>query len=116
MPRTYKLKRLPIDDNRLMKICKDVVDAGKVDRELAQQAYEYFKQYAEDHEDDPVSKNLMVASLKLMQSSKINSIKVVETLIKLKAVMEHKGSGKLGDPDLPKDFFKDLDKLDKNGP
>jgi len=83
MPSEYKLKTAVLDYNRLQKICKQIMDDSKEDRNLALEAHRYFRQMVEDNPQDASAKNLMVDCLKLAQSSKTNTIKAVDLLVKL---------------------------------
>jgi histone H3/H4 len=83
MPSEYKLKTPVLDYNRLQKICKQIMDDSKEDRTLALDAHRYFRQMVEENPQDASAKNLMVDCLKLAQSSKTNTIKAVDLLVKL---------------------------------
>lgn len=80
----YVLKRSPFDKNRMLKIGKSIIDEAREDRQLALDAYRYFKDMVEQSEGtDNDAKRLMVDCLKLAQSSKNNSIKTLALMIKL---------------------------------
>jgi len=83
MPSEYKLKNAVLDFNRLQKICKQIMDDSKEDRGLALEAHIYFREMVENNPQDASAKNLMVDCLKLAQSSKTNTIKAVDLLVKL---------------------------------
>lgn len=83
MPSEYKLKAAVLDYNRLQKICKQIMDDSKEDRNLALDAHRYFREMVEENPQDASAKNLMVDCLKLAQSSKTNTIKAVDLLVKL---------------------------------
>jgi histone H3/H4 len=83
MPSEYKLKTPVLDYNRLQKICKQIMDDSKEDRNLALEAHRYFRHMVEENPQDASAKNLMVDCLKLAQSSKTNTIKAVDLLVKL---------------------------------
>jgi len=83
MPSEYKLKAPVLDYNRLQKICKQIMDDSKEDRNLALDAHRYFREMVEENPQDASAKNLMVDCLKLAQSSKTNTIKAVDLLVKL---------------------------------
>ena len=83
MPSEYKLKAPVLDYNRLQKICKQIMDDSKEDRNLALEAHRYFRRMVEENPQDASAKNLMVDCLKLAQSSKNNSIKTLTLMIKL---------------------------------
>ena len=83
MPRTYNLKKPPIDKNRLQKICKRVIDESNEDRELALESHRFFRQLLDENPQDASAKSLMVECLKVAQTSKRSITKIVELLIKL---------------------------------
>ena len=85
MPREYQLKNSPIDPNRIKKICKQIVDEGIKDRSLALEAYKMFKTMVDDNPQDVAARSLMLDCLKLAQTSKQSTIKIVDCLIKLEA-------------------------------
>jgi len=86
MTTTYTLKKPVLDYNRLQKICKQVLDDAKEDRQLALEMHRFFRERVEANPQDAVSKNLMVDCLKLAQSSKTNTHKTMDLLIKLESV------------------------------
>jgi len=81
----YILKKPPIDPNRIQKIAKRIIEESGEDRELAQQAYTYFKEMVDENPQDTAAKSQMVDCLKLMQSSKTNILKILDNLIKQQA-------------------------------
>ena len=83
MPSEYKLKNAVLDYNRLQKICKQIMDDSREDRNLALEAHRYFREMVQQNPQDSAAKNLMVDCLKLAQSSKTNTIKAVDLLVKL---------------------------------
>lgn len=84
MTTEYVLKRSPFDKNRMLKVGKNILDEAKEDRDLALEAHEYFKDMVERSDStDNDAKRLMVDCLKLAQSSKSSSIKVLTLMIKL---------------------------------
>jgi len=82
MPTEYRLKRPVLDSNRIQKHAKKIIDESSEDRRLALEAYRYFKQMVEDNPQDSVSKQQMTDCLKLAQTSKGNSLKVMDLLVK----------------------------------
>ena len=44
MPREYKLKNPVLDQNRIQKYAKKILDESADDRQLALEAYRYFKE------------------------------------------------------------------------
>jgi len=92
MPSEYKLKTPVLDYNRLQKICKQIMDDSKEDRNLALEAHRYFRHMVEENPQDASAKNLMVDCLKLAQSSKTNTIKAVDLLVKLEESFSKSGA------------------------
>mgnify|MGYP003138425624 FL=1 len=88
MPTTYTLKKSVLDYNRLQKICKQVLEDATQDRELALELHRYFRGLVEENPQDAVAKNLMVDCLKLAQSSKTNTHKTLNLLVKLESVFK----------------------------
>ena len=93
MPSTYVLKNSPIDRNRLHKVCKKVIDEANEDRRLALDTHRFFREMLDENPQDAAAKNLMVDCLKLAQTSKTSTLKVVDLLIKLETALE-KGNEK----------------------
>lgn len=83
MPSNYTLKNSPIDKNRIQKVCKKVIDEANEDRQLALDTHRFFRQMLDENPQDAAAKNLMVDCLKLAQTSKASTLKVVDLLIKL---------------------------------
>lgn len=108
MPSDYVLKRSVIDGNRIQKISKKVIDECKEDRELALEAYHYFKDMVDENPADAASKSQMVDCLKLAQNSKTHTIRVLDMLIKLESV----GSGKNHDTTKNYSVFHELEGMD----
>jgi len=96
MPRNYVLKNSPIDKNRIQKVCKKVLDESAEDRNLALDAHAFFRNMVDENPNDSASKNLMVDCLKLAQTSKTSTLKVVELLVKLEAARSRGSEGKEG--------------------
>ena len=96
VPTTYTLKNPVLDYNRVQKICKQVLEDAKEDRVLALELHRYFRQLVEENPQDGVAKNLMVDCLKLAQSSKTNTHKTLDLLIKLESAFT-KDSSKASD-------------------
>lgn len=92
MPKDYQLRTNPLSRNRLLKTCKEVIDAGKEDRTLALDCYRYFKNRADDGDD--AAKAQMTVALKLAQSSKVNTIKVMELAAKIEEIFSASKKGK----------------------
>ena len=83
MPSQYILKNSPVDKNRIQKVCKKLIDEANDDRSLALEAHRFFREMLDDNPQDASAKNLMVDCLKLAQTSKTSTLKVVDLLIKL---------------------------------
>ena len=85
MPKDYILKRPVLDQNRIQKYAKKILDEASQDRELALDAYRYFKAMVDDNPQDSVAKQQMGDCLKLAQTSKTSALKVMDILIKFEA-------------------------------
>tara|TARA_R100001086_G_scaffold70345_2_gene33580 strand:- start:285 stop:623 length:339 start_codon:yes stop_codon:yes gene_type:complete len=85
MPKEYILKRPVLDQNRLQKYAKKILDESYEDRSLALEAYRYFKDMVDNNPQDSVSKQQMTDCLKLAQTSKGSALKVMDLLIKFEA-------------------------------
>jgi hypothetical protein len=85
MPSPYVLKNSPIDKNRIQKVCKKVLDEANEDRKLALDTHRFFRQMLDENPQDASAKSLMVDCLKLAQTSKTSTLKIVDLLIKLEA-------------------------------
>jgi hypothetical protein len=86
MPKEYQLKRAVLDQNRLQKYAKKILDESSEDRQLALEAYRYFKDMVDENPQDSVAKQQMGDCLKLAQTSKTSALKVMDILIKFEAV------------------------------
>lgn len=82
MPKDYILKRPVLDQNRIQKYAKKILDESGEDRVLALEAYKYFKDMVDGNPQDSVAKQQMTDCLKLAQSSKVSALKVMDLLIK----------------------------------
>jgi|TARA_E500000305_G_scaffold103181_1_gene98514 hypothetical protein len=87
MPSQYVLKNSPIDKNRIQKVCKKLIDEANDDRSLALDAHRFFREMLDENPQDAAAKNLMVDCLKLAQTSKTSTLKVVDLLIKLETAL-----------------------------
>lgn len=83
MPSPYVLKNPPIDKNRIQKVCKKVLDESNEDRKLALDTHRFFRQMLDENPQDASAKSLMVDCLKLAQTSKTSTLKIIDLLIKL---------------------------------
>jgi hypothetical protein len=92
MPSEYILKRSIIDGNRIQKIAKKLIEEATEDRELALDAYRYFKDMVDENSGDGVSKSQMVDCLKLAQSSKTNTIRILDMMVKMEVAKERASS------------------------
>jgi len=93
MPREYILKKPVLDQNRLQKYAKKILDESSEDRQLALEAYRYFKEMVDTNPQDSVAKQQMTDCLKLAQSSKGSAIKVMDLLIKFESSASKKEPG-----------------------
>ena len=93
MPREYQLKRPVLDQNRLQKYAKKILDESSEDRQLALDAYRYFKEMVDDNPQDSVAKQQMTDCLKLAQSSKGSALKVMDLLIKFENITKKTEGG-----------------------
>jgi ribosomal protein L22 len=85
MPKEYILKRPVLDQNRVQKYAKKILDESTEDRSLALDAYKYFKDMVDENPQDSVAKQQMTDCLKLAQSSKTSALKVMDLLIKFES-------------------------------
>jgi len=88
MPSQYVLKTSPLDKNRIQKVCKKLIDEANEDRGLALDTHRFFREMLDENPQDAAAKNLMVDCLKLAQTSKTSTLKVVDLLIKLESAQE----------------------------
>ena len=92
MPSDYILKRPVLDQNRIQKYAKKILDESSEDRTLALDAYSYFKEMVDENPQDSVAKQQMTDCLKLAQSSKGSALKVMDLLIKFETASTKKES------------------------
>ena len=83
MPSQYILKKPVLDPNRLQKIAKKLIDESTEDRKLALETMKYFRDMVEENGMDSTAKNLIVDCLKLAQSSKDKTIRILDLMLKL---------------------------------
>ena len=105
MPREYILKKPVLDQNRLQKYAKKILDESSEDRQLALEGYRYFKEMVDTNPQDSVAKQQMTDCLKLAQSSKGSAIKVMDLLIKFESSNSKKDAGS------PASMFSRLEEL-----
>ena len=106
MPSPYVLKNPPMDKNRIQKVCKKVLDEGNEDRKLALEAHRFFRQMLDENPQDATAKNLLVDCLKLAQTSKTSTLKIIDLLIKLDVAQSTNGGKADADS-----LYSQLDKL-----
>jgi|TARA_A100000172_G_scaffold46213_1_gene28595 uncharacterized protein YktA (UPF0223 family) len=92
MAKEYVLKRPVLDQNRIQKYAKKILDESAEDRTLALEAYRYFKEMVDSNPQDSVAKQQMTDCLKLAQSSKGSALKVMDLLIKFETSTSKKES------------------------
>jgi len=90
MPRDYILKRPVLDQNRIQKYAKKILEESSEDRTMALDAYRYFKEMVDENPQDSVAKQQMTDCLKLAQSSKGSALKVMDLLIKYETATSRK--------------------------
>lgn len=78
----YELKKDPLNENRIKKIVKNIIDNGTEDRQTALDTFNYFKEIVEENPQDSDAKKGMVDCLKLSQSAKILTIKLLDLVYK----------------------------------
>tara|TARA_R100000458_G_C8260821_1_gene236346 strand:+ start:76 stop:417 length:342 start_codon:yes stop_codon:yes gene_type:complete len=83
MPSQYILKKPVLDANRLQKVAKKLIDEATEDRKLALDTMKYFRDMVDENGTDSTAKNLIVDCLKLAQSSKDKTIRILDLLVKL---------------------------------
>lgn len=87
MPSPYKLKKDPLDENRVKKLIKNIIEGADKDRDLAKETFDYFKEKVDADTDDQSSKTQMTKCLQLMQSA---GDRVTELLKMVKGVQAGK--------------------------
>lgn len=110
----YDLKQDPLSLNRLRKIAKGIIDNGRADRDLAMETYIYFKDKVDVGEDNDqgTCKKCMIDCLKLMQSSKTQSTKLVADLLK-REILPRTKKGEIPEGDLTfDDLLRQLEEKD----
>lgn len=105
MPTDYVLKRPVLDSNRIQKHAKKIIDESSQDRQLALEAYRYFKEMVDENPQDSVSKQQMTDCLKLAQTAKGSAIKVMDILIKFESQKNK------SDSLAPTDLFNKIEEL-----
>lgn len=87
MAKVYIPKTDHLSPERLKKACADMLKQAREDRNLAKQAYEFFKDIVDNsaHSEDirdMDARKCMIECLKLMQSAQNTAIKGLDTFIK----------------------------------
>ena len=88
MVSNYIPKNNPLGGARLQKIAKKLIEESTEDRNLALETMRYFKSMVEENQMDSTAKGLIVDCLKLAQSSKDKTIKIMDLLIKIEKQSE----------------------------
>ena len=83
MPRDYVLKTNPLDENRIKKIAKTLIEDAQIDRDLTLEAYRFFRNLADENPQDNVAKNQMGSLLKVLQSTHTKTVDALNSLLKL---------------------------------
>ena len=112
MVTNYKLKKSPVEPNRIRKVVKQLMQDSTDDRKLALDAYTKFKRDADDEALDMQlrtnAQKLMVESLKLAQSSKVSVAKLMDLLVKYEIHNANvKDDGSPDKKDQTVDFFEE---------
>lgn len=109
MVTNYIPKTPAMNFNRIQRIAKKMIEEAGEDREHAIEAHRFFREMVDENPQDGVAKNLMVETLKLVQNSKNNVIKILNLIIK----MEDSGGDttKLSSKGTVNSVFSELDNL-----
>ncbi len=120
MPKLYTPKVRYLTSERIDKIAKDAVADCKQDRDLALEAYRYFKSRVEGEivneggepaEATSTDKQLMLEALKIVQSAKKDVLRIMDIFSKaMVAVAKDKVPSVEGKPS-----FEDLDAITNDG-
>lgn len=99
MVSNYELKKSPVDPNRLRRYAKTIIDDSSEDRKGALDLYYTLKKEYDEYKDTApgIAKDIrkhMIDCLKLAQTSKTNSIKLIESMVKLELALAAKGVDK----------------------
>jgi len=83
MATTYIPKTPHFAQTKIQKIAKKLIEESEEDRQLALDAHRYFKERVEENPADNVSKSLMVDCLKVAQTSKQYTVRVITLMTKM---------------------------------
>ena len=86
MPRQYIPKTNYFSETRVQKMAKDVVKDCVKDRELALEAFQYFKEMVADNPLDDKAKAEMSKALDLAQGANDKVVKVIDLMLKMTQV------------------------------
>ena len=86
MPRQYIPKTNYFSETRVQKMAKDVVKDCVKDRELALEAFQYFKGMVADNPLDDKAKAEMTKALDLAQGANDKVVKVIDLMLKMTQV------------------------------
>lgn len=89
MPSPYVPKIDPLDENRVKRMIKKIIDGADSDRNLAKETFDYFKAKVDTDTEDQSSKVQMTKCLQLMQSA---GDRVTELLKMVKGVQAGKSN------------------------
>ena len=94
MARTYTPKTDAMTMTKLKKLMHDIVKEGKIDRDKAYEAYEFFKGLVEEARgtETDIAKRCMVECLKSARESRNNTNKVFAALVQLYTASTPKGA------------------------
>ena len=83
MPKQYIPKTNYFSETRVQKMAKDVVKDCVKDRELALEAFQYFKEMVADNPLDDKAKAEMSKALDLAQGANDKVVKVIDLMLKM---------------------------------
>tara|TARA_R100001377_G_scaffold78867_1_gene56790 strand:+ start:476 stop:796 length:321 start_codon:yes stop_codon:yes gene_type:complete len=86
MPKQYIPKTNYFSETRVQKMAKDVVKDCVKDRELALEAFQYFKEMVADNPLDDKAKAEMSKALDLAQGANDKVVKVIDLMLKMTQV------------------------------
>ena len=100
MPKEYILKRPVLDQNRLQKYAKKILDESSDDRQLALDAYRYFKDMVDEN---PIPSNTMTTAIYYVNTCDgftefedgTKTEAVANRLVKFPANLKHRGVSQL---------------------
>jgi hypothetical protein len=86
MPSPYTPKKSYFSEARVQKMAKDVIRDCKHDRDLALQAFAYFKTIVDANPMDDKSKSELSKALDLAQSANDKVVRILDLMLKMTAV------------------------------